>query len=80
MTSTISYSIYHTFLYFIFNAIAGAMILVGGSILNIFSYNHFYNLNLLINLDLQQIYTCNFGILILCLGFFIKFGLVPFQF
>ena len=56
------------------------MILVGCSILNLFNYNDLFTSGLNIGLDLQQIYTCNFGILILCFGFFIKFGLVPFQF
>lgn len=81
----ISYTIpiQYIYTYFIFNALAGALILWGCSILNLFNVNNFniYIIDLSSYIfDTEQLYTLNFGILFIILGFFVKLGLFPFHF
>lgn len=74
---------YHTYLYFIFNALAGVLILFGFNVLNIFELQDIYSGLLdstFIDIDAQQLYSFNFGLILLFLGFFIKLGLAPFHF
>ena len=72
-----SNSVFFSYLYFIFNSIAGLFIIWGISLINFDN-----NFELLLNVPLYSDfnYSTLLGFILIFIGFFIKMGLVPFHF